>query len=76
MTVRERGSYWFHNAQMKLEKQKDIEIGKFYCFLRDEFADGVFWYGNIYMGDHWIMHRMALPTGVIPEDLYYHSFEC
>ena len=67
--IRGRGENWWEGGQMILEaeivKGRKLEIGTFYYFLKDKFTIGgeigYFLYGNIYMGDHWIMHSMALP---------------
>jgi hypothetical protein len=75
--IRGRGEYWWTGGQMALETEMDagrkLDIGTFYYFLKDSFSiggeDGHFLYGNIYMGDHWIMHSMAMPDDV--EDAPY-----
>jgi hypothetical protein len=75
--IRGRGQNWWEGGQMILEdeivKGRKLEIGAFYYFLKDKFniggEIGYFFYGNIYMGDHWIMHSMALPEDV--EDAPY-----
>lgn len=75
--IRGRGEYWWIGGQMELETEMEagrkLDVGTFYYFLKDRFSiggeDGHFLYGNIYMGDHWIMHSMAMPDGV--EDTPY-----
>lgn len=70
--IRGRGDYWWIGGQLDLETEMDagrkLDIGTFYYFLKDRFSiageDGHFFYGNIYMGDHWIMHSMAMPDDV------------
>ena len=45
--------------ETEMEAGRKLDIGTFYYFLKDSFSiggeDGHFVYGNIYMGDHWIM---------------------
>lgn len=75
--IRGRGEYWWESGQMMLETEMEngrtLDIGTFYYFLKDRFfiggEEGIFLYGNIYMGDHWITHSMAMPYGV--EDAPY-----
>lgn len=69
-SIRSRGEAWWIMSQDVLEAKSakgDIVLteGTCYMFLEEEFTKkdkiNVFRYGNVFMGDRWIMRKVAFP---------------
>jgi hypothetical protein len=69
-SMRSRGEAWWTMSQDVLETktaQGDIVLteGTCYMFLEEEFTKNdkinVFRYGNVFMGDRWVMRKVAVP---------------
>jgi hypothetical protein len=69
--MRGRGIMWWTESQHDLNQRAEkgdivLTIGTCYKFLEEELERAnkpvlICKYGNVYMGDHWIMRRVAFP---------------
>ncbi len=66
--IRQRGSYWWHESQDKLEQQfssgerQPVE-GGFYVFLEEEQSGNIVRFGNVFTSASWWMQTVAFPKG-------------
>jgi hypothetical protein len=66
--IRQRGSYWWHESQAKLEHQfssgeRQPVQGGFYVFLEEEQSGNIVRFGNVLAGACWRMQTVAFPKG-------------
>ncbi len=66
--IRQRGTYWWHESQAKLEQQfssgeRQPQQGGFYVFLEEEQSGNIVRFGNVLAGTCWRMQTVAFPKG-------------
>jgi len=72
--IRQRGTYWWHESQAKLEHQfssgeRQPVQGGFYVFLEEEQSGNIVRFGNVLAGACWRMQTVAFPKGHPDDDV-------